>query len=81
MPALLIASQVIALLTAFLPTFIKVIQYVMEAAKKFPTSTTDRLAWVQQELKTVLPKLSSDEIYKWIVGVVNFLRLFGVLKS
>lgn len=76
-----IATKVVSFLTLALPTFAKVISYVMEAAKKFPNSTTDRLKWVQEQLTVVLPKLNADEIYKWIVGAVNFLRLFGILKS
>jgi hypothetical protein len=74
-----LALQIISGLTVALPTFIKVLRYVMAASKELEGKPgAEKMAWVMDQLKFELPKLSGDQLYDWVMKVLYLARSFGL---
>jgi hypothetical protein len=72
------ALSIIKFVIGMMPTFLKVAQYVMAAAKELEGKTgQEKRDWVMERLKIELPKFDGDQLYNWINSVVYLLRNMG----
>jgi hypothetical protein len=71
--------QIIYLITINIIMVAKILAVIKDAADTLKTGTgEEKQEWVSNKLKLMFPKLSSEEIYLWIKGMLYLGRLIGI---
>ena len=71
--------QIVYLITTNIIMVAKILTVIKEATDMLKTSTGEqKQKWVTDKLKLMFPKLTDDEVYFWIKGMLYLGRLIGI---